>query len=130
MRNLWRAVALVVFVGYPLVELLVAIWVAQYIGWTYVILLMCVGFVAGVTMLRRAPVSGILIAIPGFVTDVIGLVLLITPIRKAIGAGAMNSLRKRLGLPESRQAASSPYLRPDPDHPVVPGEVIEGDFVD
>ena len=43
-------IALLVFVVYPIVELLVAIWIAQYIGWIWVILLTCIGFVAGLTM--------------------------------------------------------------------------------
>jgi UPF0716 family protein affecting phage T7 exclusion len=132
MKSLWRGIALIIFVIYPLVELFVAIWIASMIGWMWVILISCIGFVAGITLLRRNVVSGLLIAVPGFVTDIIGLVLLITPIRKVIGAGIVAGIAHRVGIPRglpwpTSQPATEGYLPPDPDHPVVQGEVIDPD---
>jgi len=130
MKSFWRGIALLVFVIYPLVELFVAIWIASMIGWMWVILIFCIGFVAGITLLRRNVVSGMFIALPGFVTDVIGLVLLITPIRRVIGAGILASIATRVGIPRgvpwpNSQPAREGYLPPDPEHPIVQGEVID-----
>ena len=132
MKGFWRGIALLVFVIYPLAELFVAIWIASIIGWMWVILIFCIGFVAGITLLRRNVVSGLLIAVPGFVTDIIGLVLFITPIRKVIGAGIVAGIAHRVGIPRgmpwpTSQPATEGYLPPDPDHPVVQGEVIDPD---
>ena len=130
MKSLWRGIALLVFVIYPLAELFVAIWIASMIGWMWVILIFCVGFVAGITLLRRNVVSGIFIALPGFVTDLIGLVLLITPIRRVIGAGILAGIATRVGIPRgvpwpNSQPTREGYLPPDPEHPIVQGEVID-----
>jgi len=130
MKSFWRGIALLVFVIYPLVELFVAIWIASMIGWMWVILIFCIGFVAGITLLRRNVVSGMFIALPGFVTDVIGLVLLITPIRRVIGAGILASIATRVGIPRgvpwpNSQPVREGYLPPDPEHPIVQGEVID-----
>jgi UPF0716 protein FxsA len=130
MKSFWRGIALLVFVIYPLAELFVAIWIASMIGWMWVILIFCIGFVAGITLLRRNVVSGMFIALPGFVTDVIGLVLLITPIRRVIGAGILASIATRVGIPRgvpwpNSQPAREGYLPPDPEHPIVQGEVID-----
>ena len=91
--------------GYPLVEILLLWWVASMIGWGIAILLIIGGFPVGAALMRNAAakaslvaatpdehkpkvarssallfVSGLFIMVPGFATDVIGLILLIPPI--------------------------------------------------
>lgn len=146
---------LAAFVAYCIIELLVAIWIASLVGWLLVIGLTIAGFVLGLlvltsagtqaaTTLREASatglapegsvadsatrfVAGIFILIPGFVTDVLGLLLLIPPIAR---------LARRLGvLTVSRWARNqnmsvvttkvdgATYTR------VVPGDVIVGDVI-
>lgn len=91
--------------GYPLVEILLFWWVASIVGWGVAILLIIAGFPAGAALMRNAAakasivattpdenkpkvarsaalmfVSGILILIPGFATDILGIIFLIPPI--------------------------------------------------
>jgi len=89
--------------GYPLIELVTAYLVAQWIGWGWMLLLLIAGIPAGFAIMRNAGdaamrdavkaqesgqpitagrhalgfVGGLLIAIPGFWTDLIGLLLVI-----------------------------------------------------
>ena len=93
--------------GYPLIEILLLWLVASLIGWIPAILLLIAGFPAGAALMRNAAakylsareasesdrasvirsstgmfLSGLLIMIPGFLTDVIGILLLIPPIQR------------------------------------------------
>lgn len=95
--------------GYPLVEILLFWWVASMVGWGIAILLIIAGFPAGAALMRNAAakasvvattpdsekpkvarsaalmfVSGILILIPGFATDILGIIFLIPPIGNRI----------------------------------------------
>lgn len=95
---------LIVF-GYPLIEILLFWWVASMTGWGIALLLIIAGFPAGAALMRNAAAkasmvastpdankpkvarssalmfaSGLLILVPGFATDVIGILLLIPPI--------------------------------------------------
>lgn len=93
--------------GYPLIEILLLWLVASLIGWIPAILLLIAGLPAGAALMRNAAakylsareasesdrasvirsstgmfLSGLLIMIPGFLTDVIGILLLIPPIQR------------------------------------------------
>lgn len=88
--------------GYPLLELVTIYAVAQWIGWGWTILLIIVGFPAGFAIMRNAGeramrearlaqggqdydpapaalafVGGLLVAVPGFWSDLVGLLLVI-----------------------------------------------------
>lgn len=119
--------------GYPVVEL-IALWlVAQWIGWGSAILLLLLGIPVGFIVMgkasRKRPVwflAGLLVAIPGFVTDVIGLVLLLPPIQRALErrgkawlAANVTFLDFSQGVPQMR----SPYDSGE----VIPGMVIHED---
>lgn len=112
---------LLFLIGYPLAEVAVAIGVAAWVGWVPVIAAQFVGLVLGAVLLRRAPVSGLLIAVPGFITDVIGLLLLIPAVRRMVAQTAMAALAARLGV---RFQPDGGQVRP-PRGEVVPGEVVE-----
>lgn len=96
-----------IFFGYPLAEILVLWGVAALVGWPIALILLIAGFPAGAALLRNAAarsaalrsapiperpkiaqsamglfLSGILIIIPGFITDVIGVLMLIPPIHR------------------------------------------------
>lgn len=99
----------------PVLELAAFVAVAAEIGFFPALALIAAGSFAGVLILRHAGgnhiarvkvalgegsftalqadssggfilLAGILLAMPGFITDVLGLLLLITPLRQAIGA--------------------------------------------
>ena len=99
----------------PLMELAVFIAVAAMIGFGWAVLLVFAGSFAGVMVLRHASgghiarvrvavgegrftslqadsegmhtlLAGILLLIPGFITDVAGLLLLVGPLRRAVAA--------------------------------------------
>jgi UPF0716 protein FxsA len=99
----------------PLAELVVFIAVAANIGFAWALLLMLATSLTGVLVLRHAGgnhiarmrvamnqgsftalqadgsgglvlLAGILLLIPGFITDFVGLLLLLAPLRQAIGA--------------------------------------------
>ena len=144
-----------IFIGYVVLEFVVAIWIASLVGWLMVIGLTIAGFALGLlvmtnagtqaaTTLREASATGqaptgamgdsavmfgagVLIAIPGFITDVIGLLLLIPPIRR----GA-----KRLGLfgfarwarKQNMSVVTTTYEGTTVTK-VVPGDVVVGDVI-
>jgi len=94
--------------GYPLVEVTTAYLVALWIGWLWMIVLVLAGIPAGLAVMRNAAdaavrdvqraqsgavavdpgrhatafVAGLLIAIPGLWTDLIGVLLLVAPTRR------------------------------------------------
>jgi UPF0716 protein FxsA len=95
--------------GYPLIEILLFWWVASLTGWGIAILLIIAGFPAGAALMRNAAakasvvattpdegkpkvarsaavtfVSGLLILLPGFATDILGIIFLIPPIGNRI----------------------------------------------
>ena len=107
--------------GYPLVEILLLWWVASMIGWGFALLLVLAGFPAGAALMRNAAAkavtlstspeserpriaqsttgmfaSGLLIMIPGFLTDILGLILLIPPIQSALFRRAGNWIELRM----------------------------------
>lgn len=123
---------LIVF-GYPIVEL-IALWlVAQWIGWGSAIILLLLGIPVGFIIMgkasRKRPVwflAGLLVAIPGFITDVIGLVLLIPSIQRMLerrGKAWLDANVTFLDFSGGAAQMRSPYDSGD----VIPGTVIHPD---
>lgn len=107
--------------GYPLAEILVLWGVASIIGWGWALLGILAGIPIGLALMRNAGasatslmqanaegdsirarriassmsgqfVAGALIAIPGYVTDVMGIAILIPGVRNALGRKVMRLL--------------------------------------
>jgi UPF0716 protein FxsA len=119
--------------GYPIVEL-IALWlVAQWIGWGSAIILLLLGIPVGFIIMgkasRKRPVwflAGLLVAIPGFVTDLIGVVLLLPPIQRSLERRGRAWLEANVTFLDFSGGAAqmrSPYDSGD----VVPGMVIHED---
>lgn len=92
----WR---LLVF-GYPLAEILAFWGVASLIGWGWALLALVLGVPVGWALVRNAGaeaargrgdralalgVSGVLFIIPGFLTDLAALALLLPPVHRPLG---------------------------------------------
>lgn len=134
------------FFGYPLAEIL-ALWgVASLIGWGWALLGILAGIPIGLALMRNAGASaaslmqanavgdqqraaqmassmagqflaGVLIAIPGYLTDVVGLALVLPGVRGAIGRRMMRRYR------------SSPFMARVPGSgPIIQGTVIVEDL--
>lgn len=136
---------LVVF-GYPLAEVLAFWGVATVIGWGWAFLGLLLGIPVGLALIRNAGasaaglmqanvagdarragemtssmagqfVAGVLIAVPGYLTDLLGLALLLPGVRRAIGRLVM------------RRYASSPWMARMPGSgPIIQGTVIVEDL--
>lgn len=124
--------------GYPLAEVL-ALWaVASIVGWGWALLGILAGIPLGLALMRNAGtsaaalmqassqgdqqraaelsssmtgqfVAGVFIAIPGFLTDLIGLALLLPGVRNAIGRRAMRRYRNSPWM--SRMPGSGPIVQ-------------------
>jgi UPF0716 family protein affecting phage T7 exclusion len=119
-----------IVLGYPIVEL-IALWlVAQMIGWGSAIILLLLGIPVGFLIMgkasRQRPVwflAGLLVAIPGFVTDVFGLVLLLPPIQRMLerrGRAWLDANVTFLDFSAGSAQVRSPYDTGD----VIPGTVV------
>lgn len=103
--------------GYPLVEVLAAWAVATWIGWGWTILLLLAGLPVGFSIMRRAAraataemvaqrpptashaavfIGGLLIAIPGFVTDLLGALFVVPLTRRLLIAALGPALQARM----------------------------------
>jgi UPF0716 protein FxsA len=122
----WR---LLVF-GYPLVEILAFWGIAGLIGWGWAILLIVLGVPIGWALIRHAGaeaargrgdraavlgVSGVLLIIPGFLTDLAAVVLLVPAVHRSLGT----RLRAWVQV--------SPIRMGFADGDVITGEVIRRD---
>lgn len=122
---------LVVF-GYPLLEILTIVVVAQLIGWGWTILILIAGIPIGFTVMSRAGrsafasmreasrdgripdgsagthalsfLAGALIAVPGLWTDLAGILLLIAPVQHLV--------RRRFGPRVTAFTSTAGGLRP------------------
>jgi UPF0716 protein FxsA len=118
----WTFLALLLL---PAVELAVFILVAQTIGWLWALALCLATSFAGVVLLRAAGdglkrfrtvlsddgkrrvqlegggfgllLAGFLLLLPGFITDILGLLLLVPAVRRAAAAAIAQAFRKRWG---------------------------------
>ncbi|MGL5810068.1 MAG: FxsA family protein [Nocardioides sp.] len=158
-RSLPGWVLIVAFVGVPLLEIFVLIQVGQVIGaWWTIVLLIADSIFGGWLVKRegrrawraltdalnhgRMPareladgglilVGGTLMLTPGFVTDLVGM-LLILPFTRPIARGALTRyLAARIVTPPFSGPSSAPFSGPNsgtgPDRGgrVVPGEVVD-----
>jgi len=119
--------------GYPVIEL-IALWlVAQWIGWGSAIILLLLGIPVGFIIMgkasRKRPVwflAGLFVAIPGFVTDLLGFVLLLPPIQRALERRGRKWLEANVTFLDFTGGAAkmrSPYDSGE----VIPGMVIHDD---
>lgn len=132
------------FFGYPLAEIL-ALWgIASLVGWGWAILGLVAGVPIGLALMRNAGASasqmmrhaqddpdkasaiagsslgqfiaGVLFLIPGYVSDALGIALLIPPVRMLVG--------RRL----SRSMGQTSWMTRMPGFPAS-GEVIQGTVI-
>ncbi|MGO9823047.1 MAG: FxsA family protein [Solirubrobacteraceae bacterium] len=130
--------ALLLLIIWPIAELLVAIKVAEAIGVLATVLLLLAGWPLGVWLMKaegrgawrrlgasvsagRPPghevldgglivAGGFFLIVPGFITDVLGLVLLLAPTRSLARRGIVRNFRSRFVVRASQFAgASRPY---------------------
>ena len=141
-------VVLALLIVVPIVEIAVAIQVAHHIGGLDTILLLLGLSLGGVWLAKRAGfgvlarmreqvehgvlpgneiidgvlvfVAGILLLVPGFVTGIIGLILLVPPVRAAVRELSKRRLRGRVY--RYRIGPSGPS---GPDGPTGPGNIID-----
>ncbi|OLZ66168.1 hypothetical protein AV521_28810 [Streptomyces sp. IMTB 2501] len=142
--------------GWLVLEIWLLTLVAGAAGGFAVFLLLVAGFVAGSVVIKRAGrrafqslnealqrggspergggnglmmLGGLLLMIPGLVSDVAGLLLLVPPVQKAVSRYAENALDKRLrtAAPGSFGDAFQQARIHRPDGKVVQGEVIRED---
>lgn len=139
---------LLLLIGLPVVEIVLFIKVGSAIGVLPTLGLLLLGAVAGMALMRRQGlqtlgqlqaavdagrdpsgalahgalilVAGILLVIPGFFTDIIGLLLLIPPLRSAL---------IRRGASGATVRAAS-YVRVRPVQPAPPEDVIDVEYED
>lgn len=147
-------ILLLIIVGVPIVELMLLIEVGKHIGAIYTVALVIVTAAVGVTLVRmqgysaltraqasldenRLPVgeavdgvfllfAGGLLLFPGFITDAIGLLLLIPIVRRGLGLAIWRALAAR-GVIRWRMDGTGGGADggTDPD-----GGVIDGEFED
>jgi UPF0716 protein FxsA len=120
------AVLALVFVVFPIVEIYVAIQVANHIGVVDTLALLLIFSIVGAWLAKQAGFgviarmrgqlergvlpgneivdavlvfsAGVLLLVPGFVTGIVGLVLLLPPVRHVVRRGVVRGLRKRVTL--------------------------------
>lgn len=108
--------------GYPLLEVLTAYAVGVWIGWGWMLLLLLIGIPIGFAIMRNAGdaamvdlqraaqsgqepdagrhglafLGGLLIMIPGFWTDLVGLLLVLPPTQRLLRSRSRNWLSSRV----------------------------------
>jgi len=128
--------ALLLIILWPVAELFVAIKVAEVIGVLLTVLALIAGWPLGIWLVRaegrgalrrlsaavaagRPPgrevldgtlvlVGGLLLIVPGFITDVLGLALLLPPGRAAARRGIVRNFRSRIVVRATRFADRGP----------------------
>lgn len=156
-------ILLALFIGLPLLEVAVFIQVGGVIGvWPTIGATIATALAGslllraqGLTVLMRARtqmdqgqlparemfegvclvLAGALLLVPGFVTDVIGLLLFVPPLREALRLMIARHIAAKAARGEARVFVDGVEVRPgDPRHPGRPGgpggRVIDGDYED
>lgn len=142
--------ALLLFILIPIVELTVLIQVGAKIGSLTTVALVFLTAIVGVALIRRQglathlkaqekirrgempasevaegfmlALAGVCLLIPGFVTDALGALLLISPLRKAVATSvAMDFLKKRMNM-------RSAWSQQDPRGQGQSHHIIEGEY--
>jgi UPF0716 protein FxsA len=127
---------LLLLISWPIAELVVAVKVAEAIGVVLTVILLLAGWPVGIWLSRaegRAAwrrlrlaastgeppgrevldgalvvAGGALLIVPGFITDVLGLLLLFPPIRSLARRGIVNNFRSRIVVRATRFGAPPP----------------------
>ena len=146
--------------GYPLLEIATAYLVALWIGWGWMLLLLLIGFPLGFAIMRNAGdraladaqkaaaggvvadpgrpaltfIGGLLVFIPGFWTDLIGLLLVFPPTQRLFRRHGTTWAEARFATVRM-PGVRSPYatgdviqgtvVREDPPGPTPPGDPRE-----
>jgi UPF0716 protein FxsA len=149
MMSSLRLIVMLVFLGLPLLEIAVLIQVGQMIGFWPTLGLLVLSAALGMVVIRRQGLSmvgrmfdamgqgrlafasmvdsyamivaGCLLIVPGFISDVLGLALLVPPLRRLM-LGVM--LPGISGQRPADERASSPGRPSEPKRPIV----IEGTY--
>jgi UPF0716 protein FxsA len=131
--------------AYLVAELVLLVTVAELIGWLPTLLLLLAGFVAGASVIKRAGLKafaaarrgsmpegeartavtvagGLLLMIPGFISDVVGLLCLVPPVAKRLQR-IPRALLRRGPLGDAVRLQEQVRIH-RPDGKVVQGEVI------
>jgi UPF0716 protein FxsA len=146
----------VLFIGVPLLELIVIVRVGQTIGVGWTILLLVVDSVLGAWLLKREGrralaalgaafgsgrmpareladgmlilVGGVLMLTPGFLSDIVGI-LCILPLTRPVARGALTRFvaARLVVLPMAPPTSPGNERRPRPDGH---GDVVQGEVVD
>ena len=123
LRDMVRLILLLLFVGLPVVELSLLLRIGEWLGWSRTIALVLVTGVVGSSLahqqgqsvLRRMQaevaagrtpgtqlghgvmilVAGLLLITPGIITDIVGTLLLVPPVRAWIGRWLLRFLTRR-----------------------------------
>nr|WP_243639881.1 FxsA family protein [Streptacidiphilus pinicola] len=135
--------------AYAVAELVLLVAVAEWIGWLLTLLLLLAGVVAGASVIKRAGLKafaaarkgdtlpageartavtvagGILLMVPGFISDLLGLLCLVPPVAKRLQRAPMALLR-RGPLGDAVRLQEQVRIH-RPDGKVVQGEVIHED---
>jgi UPF0716 protein FxsA len=125
---------LVLLIGMPILEIYLATVVADQIGGGPVLLLLLAGVIVGAWLMRRSwrqrprtsdsallVLAGLLLVLPGFVSDAVGLLLLVPPVRAL--------LKVWIGLRVERAMTNWNVQMVRWNSAVRPGEVIQGEVV-
>ena len=152
-KRLLRLAMVVAFVGVPLLEIYVLIQVGQVIGPWWTILLLIIASVLGTLLIRREGgrawraltealqtgrmpareladgalilIGGTLMLAPGFVTDAVGMVLIL-PVTRPVARRLLTGVVARRLMSAGPLAGPGRTNRPGPtDGPVVQGEVVD-----
>jgi len=146
---------LIAFLIYSVVEVSIAVLIASWTSWLVVFALLVGGFILGLLIMRDAGTAaatalreasatndlppgqvgdsalrfgaGLLIAIPGFLTDGIGLMMLIPPMRRLMrrgGAIVLGRFLRRNGMSMVTTTVEGTTVTK-----VVPGDVVVGDVI-
>jgi UPF0716 protein FxsA len=133
----------VLFIGAPILELYVASLVADQIGVGPMLLLLLAAVVLGAVVIRRSwrrrprtsdtallVLAGVLLLLPGFVSDALGLLLLLPPVRAVAKVWVGQRVERRMASWNLEVLRWDTVLRPGPGSPPAGGPVVQGEVVE
>lgn len=123
-----------------IVEIVLFVLVAHWLGVGLTVLLVLATSLLGAWLVRSAGLlSGLLLVLPGFLTDAVGLALLAPPVQRVAGRGVQRFAERRISSsaagnlfgPRRVRVRRGEAYRPTPEGPPPPGGApIEGEIVD